>query len=126
MVVNMPQELEVWYIIPAVRRELTLVLKGKGLTQKEIAKKLHITEPAVSQYMKNKRAKKVVFCEETKQKINKAAENILKNSSKVNLIKQTQNICRNARKNMVLCELHKKLDTTIECGGCDCYENILG
>ncbi|MBR9678758.1 MAG: helix-turn-helix domain-containing protein [Nanoarchaeota archaeon] len=126
MVVNMPQELEVWYIIPAIRKELALTLKKKGLTQKEIAKKLYITEPAVSQYMKNKRAKQVVFREETKQKIKEAAENILKNPSKVNLIKQTQNICREARKNMVLCELHKKLDETIECGGCDCYENILG
>ncbi|MFH1405899.1 MAG: hypothetical protein ABIG52_01635 [Nanoarchaeota archaeon] len=53
-----PQEIEVWYILPAIRKELVLALKEKGHTQKEIASFLNVTEPAISQYTKEKRAKK--------------------------------------------------------------------
>lgn len=128
MAISMPQELEVWYVIPAVRRELALTLKNKGLTQKEVAKKLFITEPAVSQYLKSKRAKQVKFSKEMKNEINKAAEKILKEPSKINVIKQTQEILKKARINQVLCKLHKEMDETIncKCKGCDCYEKLSG
>ena len=53
----MPQEIEVWYIIPALRREFASILKEKGFPQKQIAEKLKLTESAVSQYLKLKRAK---------------------------------------------------------------------
>ena len=126
MAVCMPQELEVWYIIPAIRRELALRLKEKGLTQKEIAKKLFLTGPAVSQYLKSKRAKQVVFGEKLMKEIDRAAASILKNPSKLNVIKQTQIICRTARVNQVVCDLHRQMDETINCGGCDCYESVPG
>ena len=48
----MPQEIEVWYIIPAVRRELAKSMVKIGLKQKQIAVTLGITEAAVSQYLK--------------------------------------------------------------------------
>ncbi|NHJ14533.1 MAG: hypothetical protein EAX95_12710 [Candidatus Thorarchaeota archaeon] len=48
----MPQEVEVWYVLPAIRRELAKVMKfDKGQSQKSIAKMLGVTEPAVTQYM---------------------------------------------------------------------------
>ena len=121
MGVNMPQELEVWYVIPAIRRELALRLKEKGLTQKEVAKKLYVTEPAVSQYFKSKRAKQVKFSKKLQGEISKSAESILKNPTKINLIKQTQEILKQARINQVLCKLHKEMDETIncQCDGCD-------
>ena len=34
---QMPQEIEVWYIIPALRRELAKQMVEAGLTQKKIA-----------------------------------------------------------------------------------------
>jgi predicted transcriptional regulator len=46
----MPQEVEVWYVIPSIRRELALTMIEKGRTQKSIAKMLGVTEPAVTQY----------------------------------------------------------------------------
>lgn len=55
----MPQEVEVWYIIPAIRRELTRIMIEKNIAQKNIAKMLGVTEPAVTQYKleKSKRSR---------------------------------------------------------------------
>lgn len=55
----MPQEVEVWYIIPAVRRELTRIMIDNGIAQKNIADMLGVTEPAVTQYKleKSKRSR---------------------------------------------------------------------
>lgn len=48
----MPQEVEVWYVLPAIRRELAKVMKFEiGQSQKSIARMLGVTEPAVTQYM---------------------------------------------------------------------------
>ena len=51
-----PQEIEVLYILPAIRRELTIEMKKIGLEQKKIAEYLCVTEAAVSQYLNSKRA----------------------------------------------------------------------
>jgi hypothetical protein len=53
----MPQEVEVWYILPAIRRELTRIMIDRGIAQKTIAKMLGVTEPAITQY-KLKRSKR--------------------------------------------------------------------
>jgi len=122
MPLSMPQELEVWYVIPAVRRELALRLKKRGLTQKQIAQKLFVTEPAISQYLHSKRAKKVLFNEKIHEQLDEVSEKLLKASSKVDVIKQIQRVCIEARKSLVLCTLHKQLEEDFECRGCDCYE----
>ncbi len=46
----MPQEIDVWYILPALRRELTRILIDKGIPQRQIASMLGVTEPAITQY----------------------------------------------------------------------------
>ncbi len=54
----MPQEVEVWYVLPAIRRELSTFMKFKrGQAQKTIARMLGVTEPAVTQYMLSKKDK---------------------------------------------------------------------
>jgi len=51
-----PIEIEYWYILPTLRREVAVNLKEFGrLRQKEIADILGITEAAVSQYIKGTR-----------------------------------------------------------------------
>jgi len=61
---TMPQEVEVRYILPAIRRELARIfIQEHKLAQKEAAKILGLTEAAVSQYQHFKRAKEVVFSE---------------------------------------------------------------
>jgi predicted transcriptional regulator len=68
----MPQEVEVWYVLPAIRRELAKVMKTKvvhrknedgdmvdhKITQKEIARMLGVTEPAITQYLLKKRGRR--------------------------------------------------------------------
>ncbi len=43
--------------VPAIKAKLAKELKEKGLSQKEIAALLDVTEAAVSQYLSGKRAK---------------------------------------------------------------------
>ena len=51
-----PVEIEYWYILPSIRREISTYLKNeKNLKQKMIAKILGITEAGVSQYLKGTR-----------------------------------------------------------------------
>ena len=52
----MPQEIEVRYILPALRKELAIEL-SKDMKQKEVANILNITQSALSQYHKEKRGK---------------------------------------------------------------------
>lgn len=108
-----PQEINVWYILPALRRELTIVLKKKGLKQKKIASLLGVTEAAVSQYMKHKRAKAVLFSGKIKQEINKAADNMMRNRSCH--IFEIQNLINLIKRTGFLCNIHRKYDKVPKC-----------
>ena len=48
-------EIVVWYVIPTIRSELAKELLNLGMKQKEISELLDITQPAVSQYISDKR-----------------------------------------------------------------------
>lgn len=102
-----PQEIEVWYVLPAIRRELAKAMLEKGLKQREIAEIMEVTAPAISQYLKSKRAKEARFSNNLLKEIRKAAERITKD--KYLLMPEIQNICSIARKEEILCGLHRKL-----------------
>ena len=77
----LPQEIEVWYVLPALRREFTKsLISDYGLAQKEAAKLLGLTESAISQYLKLKRAKEVQFTKEVLGEIKQAAGRMVKNN----------------------------------------------
>jgi uncharacterized protein len=99
----MPQELEVWYVIPAIRRELAKEMAKSGLMQKDIAKLLGLTEPAVSQYIKLKRAKDIKFDKNIQACISIAAQNIIKDEKK--MVFEIQGICEKVRKSGLLCKI---------------------
>ena len=51
-----PCEIIVWNVVPIIRKEVTLkLIKNHGLTQRKAAKKLGITEAAISRYVSGKR-----------------------------------------------------------------------
>jgi uncharacterized protein len=102
---ELPQEIEVWYIIPALRRELAMMMKAQGLKQKEIAEKLDITEPAVSQYIKNKRAKTIRFNKKVTEEIKKSSGRIASGKTTNNY--ELQRILDMIRREKILCELHR-------------------
>jgi len=57
-------------VLPAIRREIVILLKREGKSQKEIAKCLGITPAAVTQYLKGRRAR-ITLKEEEKREIEK-------------------------------------------------------
>ncbi|MEW5896445.1 MAG: transcriptional regulator [Nanoarchaeota archaeon] len=115
-----PQEIEVWYILPAIRKELVLALKEKGHTQKHIAAFLNVTEPAVSQYTKEKRAQKIRLNNKVKRLIREAAEKIKDTAT---AYRQIQKICEFIRNSKALCGIHMQLEENLKC--CDiCYRKI--
>ncbi|TET12217.1 MAG: hypothetical protein E3J86_00775, partial [Candidatus Thorarchaeota archaeon] len=93
----MPQEVEVWYVLPAIRRELAKVMKTKvvqradvdgevkehKITQKEIARMLGVTEPAITQYLLKKKDKRsrgdqVKMPDQILREIDKSADTMIK------------------------------------------------
>jgi len=80
---SLPQEIEVWYIIPAIRRELALTLiKKHKIKQKKVAEILGTSEAAISQYLSNKRGKEIKFPEAMKKEFDKSSREIVKDNRK--------------------------------------------
>ena len=117
----MPQEIEVWYLIPALRREFTRIfIKDYGLTQKQTAEILSVTEAAVSQYLRLKRANQIIFSKKDLVQIKKSADEIKENPE--TLIKNLYNLCVSLRESKVICKLHKSHDKSIP-NNCDvCFQ----
>ena len=103
----LPQEIEVWYIIPAIRRELTKILIQKHeLKQKQVAKILGTSEAAISQYLHKKRATEIKFPKTMKKQFELAAEEILKNNKKA--VSEIINLLNLTKKLGVACQACKK------------------
>lgn len=115
-----PQEIEVWYILPVIRKELAAELLNYNLTQKEIASKLGITEAAISQYLNEKRAKLINLDSEIKEEIQKSAYNIAKKNA--NIIKEVQSISNLIKNNKTICKIHMQNDKTIRKNCNLCFE----
>lgn len=111
----MLQEIQVWYIIPAIRAEMVQIMLSKSLKQKEIAKTLGLTEAAVSQYKKNKRANEIKLDSESKFEIRGSVENILKNESCPT--KEIQRILHLIESKGTCCEIHKNYNEV--CAKCE-------
>ena len=118
---QMPQEIEVWYILPALRRELAKsMIEDYKLTQKEVAAKMALTEAAVSQYLSSKRAKEVTFSNAVLEEIKKSAKRIAEN--KENIISEMMRLAKLTSVRHVMCDLHKKHDANLP-GSCNiCFE----
>ena len=113
-----PQEVEVFYILPAIRRELSLALKQTGKSQKEIAKLLGVTDAAVSQYLNAKRAS-VQFPQELKDQIKLAAPKITDHAS---MIAETQAILASAKQDRFICKMHEQIASDIPRGCNVCFK----
>ena len=101
-ILGTPQEVEVWVIIPAVRSRLAKNLNQIGLKYKEIADLLGITVPAVSQYINEKRAKKIEFSDEIEEFIKSSSEKIMHGRSTTAF--ELQRILSKIREKKEICE----------------------
>jgi len=78
----LPQEIEVWYIIPAIRRELAKsLIETHKVTYERAGQILGISKAAISQYVKNKRASRIKLHDKIKQEVEKSSVRLVKNKS---------------------------------------------
>ncbi len=112
----LPQEIEVRYIIPAVRGKLAHVLIEEAkVSQKEVAKLLGLTEGAISQYVHGKRGNEVVFSESVMDEIRKSARLIVKGKgNRKDVLTEILRICKLATVKQILCDIHRKRSKGLE------------
>ena len=108
---NLPQEIEVWYVIPAIRREFARVFTTKyKLTQEEAAQILGVSKSAVSQYLHSKRAK-LKLPKQVQQEIEKSAERAIKNRKVI--LEEILRITKLVKERKLLCGVCKKYNKGI-------------
>ena len=113
----LPQELEVYYVIPAIRKELSANLVKLGYSQKRIADLFGVSEACVSNYFNAKRAGKVEFTPDLKKIIKNYANKLSK--SECCFISAVQAILKEFKESQALCDLHEELDDHVcGCKGC--------
>ncbi|MDP2628431.1 MAG: transcriptional regulator [Nanoarchaeota archaeon] len=109
----MPQEIELWYLIPAIRRELAKIFINEyGFSQKKSAQILGITEAAISQYLSSKRANEIKFSAREIEEIKKTAKKIVNNEKES--MKFLYNLSTIFRGSKIICKLHRSKDKSID------------
>ena len=118
----LPQEIQVWYVLPALRRELAVTLiKKHRLSQKKVASLLGISEGAVSQYLSLKRGTSVKFELEVMSMIEQAAAKIKEDDSSA--MHELMKLSEHEGVKRIVCELHIEQDTKIS-KNCDiCFRS---
>ena len=102
----LPQEIETFYIIPSLRRQFAMEMKGLSMKQKDIASILGIQSAAISQYASAKRGHKVAFPESIQQEIKHSAPRI---KDRISYVREMQRLLYIIRLSGSLCEVHKQL-----------------
>jgi len=99
---SLPQEIEVWYILPAIRREIaTFLIKKHKLTYEKTGAILGISKAAVSQYISKKRANNFKIPLSVVKEIEESSDIIVKDNKKalseigriLKLLKETKCSC---------------------------------
>jgi uncharacterized protein len=109
---NLPQEIEIWYLIPALRKEFARIfVEDYGMKQKEVAKVLGITEASVSNYVKSKRGGNIGFSDSDLKRIKRSAGKIVDSGS---VVKEIYGLCNYFKKSKTLCKVHKAMDNSVE------------
>lgn len=109
---TLPQEVEVWYVIPAIRRELARLLTSKHeLSYDKAGQVLGISKAAISQYQNKKRASKIKLHNKVLKKVDKASDEIAKDKNQT--AKQILNVLTYMRENRLpfeICDDHEECE----------------
>jgi predicted transcriptional regulator len=114
-----PQEIEVFYVIPGIKRNLAIGMKNSGMKQTNIAQILQIESATVSQYIRNKRGARIQFNQRVMEEIEKSSHRIIDSLS---YLKEMQRIIRLVRDKDTLCEFHKKVSNVPK----ECNPELIG
>lgn len=108
----LPQEVEVWYIIPKIRKDLSvLFVKKYELSYEKVGAILGISKAAVCQYLSNKRANKITLSNEIKKEIEKSAKLIM--DKKSNGVMEIERILGRMRATKSSCDVCKKYNKEV-------------
>jgi predicted transcriptional regulator len=110
-------------VMPALRALVAKELMHLGLNQVQISKKLGITQPAVSQYMRELRGYRVRLLtsnDKVAEAIKELAHDIATGKMKGDdMHVRFCEICKKIREERLLCKLHKDSSPSIDvCGVC--------
>lgn len=105
------QEIEVWYIIPRLRKEFAKEFLKKGMSYEEIGKILGISKVAVSYYLRNKRGNKIKLSNEIKEEIKKSVNLIINKES--NIVNEIQRILKKMRETKCSCNICREYNKKI-------------
>jgi predicted transcriptional regulator len=116
----LPQAIELYYLIPFLRKQLAIALMQRGLKQKEVAGLLSLTPSAISQYLSGKRAANKI--EALASAIEKSAEKIKSKVGKDKdyAHKELLRLVKIAERKGIMCELCKA-HNKINCKDKICY-----
>lgn len=115
-----PCEIVVWYVIPSIRSELAKELLKLGMKQKQISEVLDITQPAVSQYISDKRGHGIKFERDVQNMIKDFAQDLVGGkASQRDIIPKMCEICKKIKAEEVICQIHKDKDNIpLNCNAC--------
>ena len=101
-----PQEIEVWYILPAIRKKISLKL-AENMAQKDVAEIMGVTPAAISQYKKQKRAKEEIFDQEMENELEISVKKIIKDNN--NLGDEMIRLNNLMKKKGIVCKIYKNV-----------------
>lgn len=111
-VYSLPQEIEVWYIIPSVRSEYAKILVKKyKLSMQDAGEILGVSKAAVSQYISKKRAGSFKIPARIKKEIEKSAGILVKDERFA--VSEMMKILEMIKKIRCSCSLCKKYNNGI-------------
>lgn len=116
-----PQELEAYYVLPALRRTMAEVMKNElGIQQYKIAAILGVTEAAVSQYINKSRAQQVIFGEKMLEEIRESAKRLTMDNTEEDIFMlEMQKLLVICRETGSLCKIHReKAEPPADCDIC--------
>jgi len=122
----LPEELASKSVIPAIRALVVKrLVEEHGMTQQEAAKLLGVTQPAVSKYLHEKRgaAIKLGGIPKIDEATGEIADLISTHKARqVEVMSRIEEACRYVRKNRYMCDLHKKLEPSMDVNSCHVCE----
>jgi len=116
-----PQEFDVWYLFPAIRKKLALKLLEKGLLQKEVASIMNISAATITHYKKDQRVKNDLLGYEFDELIDQAVIKIVEDNSLVP--SEILLINQHFKKQDSYCKLFQQFSgqelSSLPCGNCN-------
>ena len=122
----LPEELASKSVIPAIRALVVKrLVEEHGMTQQEAARLLGVTQPAVSKYLHEKRGAAIKLggidaIDEATGEI--AALISSRKAPQIEVMSKIEAACRYVRKNRYMCDLHKKLEPSMDTNSCHVCE----